>query len=176
MEEDRDFIEFKNIKFYWHPKYKYYLASRCGQILSLKRKKKMILKLQKISRGYFYFQLFKNNSRKIYLVSRFVYETFKGEITCDKQVDHVDNCKENNSISNLQLLTPLENIRKNHFKKKVFSFNIENKEKIIFDSLKEAAEYHQIHKSTVSKICRKKIKSCKSKKDGKKYQFFYFKN
>ena len=40
MEEERDFIEFKNIKFYWHPFSKYYLASKCGKILSLKYKKK----------------------------------------------------------------------------------------------------------------------------------------
>ena len=39
MEEDRDFIKFQDIKFYWHPFTKYYLASRCGKILSLKRNK-----------------------------------------------------------------------------------------------------------------------------------------
>ena len=172
MEEDRDFIEFKNIKFYWHPKYKYYLASRCGQILSLKRNKKMILKLQKISRGYFYFQLFKNNSRKIYLVSRFVYEYFKGEIPVDKEVDHIDNNKENNNITNLQLLSPKENIRKSKCKK-VISLNIVTKEEKIFESVTEAGEFYDIFSTNISKNCRKKIKTCKSKKDGKRYQFFY---
>ena len=172
MEEDREYIKFQDIKFFWHPFSNYYLASRCGKILSLKQKEKRILKLNK-REGYLYFGLHINNTQKNYLVHRFVYETFKGEIPSDKQVDHVDNCKENNSISNLQLLTPSENTRKNHFKKKVISLNIETKEEIIFDSLKEVAEYHQIHFSTVSAICRKINKTCKSKKDGKKYQFFY---
>ena len=42
---NREYIEFKDIKFYWHPKYKYYLASRCGKILSLKRKEKKDFKI-----------------------------------------------------------------------------------------------------------------------------------
>ena len=168
----RDFIKFQNIKFFWHPYHKDYLASRYGKILSLKWNKKKILKLC-LRNGYLYFGLHINNTQKNYLVHRFVYETFKGKIPSDKQVDHVDNCKENNLLSNLQLLTPSENTRKNHFKKKVISLNIETKEEIIFDSLKEASEYHQIYYSTVSKNCQKKIKTSKSKKDGKKYQFFY---
>ena len=172
----RDYVKFQEIKFFWHPKYKYYLASKSGQILSLKWNKKRILKLNSLRNGYLYFGLHINNTQKNYSVHRFVYETFKGEIPVDKQVDHVDNCKENNSLSNLQLLTPSENTRKNHFKKKVISLNIETKEEKIFDSFNKAAEFYQIHKSTVSKNCKKKIKITKSKKDGKKFQFFYFKN
>ena len=172
MEEDRDFIEFKNIKFYWHPKYKYYLASRCGKILSLKRREKKILKLVLNSNGYLYFGLCKNNYCKRYIVSRFIFECFKGEIPLDKQVDHIDNCKENNSISNLQLLSPKENQQKSNCKK-VFSFNLETKEKTFFDSLKQTAEYYQISVKTVCYNCRKIIKTTKSKKDGKRYKFFY---
>ena len=165
-------IEFQNILFFSHPKYKKYLASRCGKILSLKRKEKKILKLCLSGSGYFYFNLYENNFYKCYRVSRFVFECFKGEIPVDKQVDHIDSCKENNSINNLQLLSPKENVRKSKCKK-VFSFNIETKEKIIFDSLKETAEYHQISDRAVGYSCQKKNKIIKSKKDGKRYQFFY---
>ena len=38
--ENRDFIEFQGIKFFWHPFSNYYLASQCGKILSLKQKGK----------------------------------------------------------------------------------------------------------------------------------------
>ena len=172
MEEDRDFIEFKNIKFYWHPKYKYYLASRCGQILSLKQKEKRILKLGLSSNGYFYFHLFENNFHKYYRVSRYVFECFKGNIPVNNQVDHCDNNKKNNSINNLQLLSPKENQQKSNCKK-VISLNLETKEEKIFNSFNKAAEFYQIHKSTVSKNCQKKTKITKSKKDGKRYQFFY---
>ena len=165
-------IEFQEILFFSHLKYKNYLSSKCGQILSLKRKEKKNLKLDLSSNGYFYFGLYENNDRKSYSVSRFVFECFKGEIPLDKEVDHIDNDKKNNQIDNLQLLSPKENMKKSHCKK-IISFNIETKKEIIFDSLKETAEYCQIHKSTVSKNCRKIIKTRKSKKDGMFYEFYY---
>ena len=55
----------------------------------------------------------------------------------------------------------------------MISLNIENKEKKIFDSLTQVAEYHQISDRTVGCNCQKKTKITKSKKDGKRYQFFY---
>ena len=170
---NREYVKYQGIKFYWHPFSKYYLASKNGKILSLKWNKKRILKFGNNGKNYLTFVFYENNKKRDYLIHRFVFETFKGEIPSDKQVDHVDNCKENNSITNLQLLTPSENTRKNHFKKKVFSFNIETQEKKIFDSLKEVAEFYQIHKTTVFRNCQKITKITKSKKDGKRYKFFY---
>ena len=61
---NQDFIEFQDIMFYKHPKYKKYLASKCGKILSLKRKEKKILKLQINGRGYYQFGLYENNIKK----------------------------------------------------------------------------------------------------------------
>ena len=172
---NRDFIEFQDIKFFFHPYHKDYLASKCGKILSLKRREKKILKLIKRRDGYLKFCFYENNKKKNYLIHRFVFETFKGAIPKGMEIDHYDSNKKNYSISNLQLLSHAENVRKSCCKK-VISFNLETKEKKIFVSITEAAEYHQIFFSTVSMICRKINKSCKSKKDGKRYQFFYFKN
>ena len=170
---NKNFIKFQDIKFYWHPRYKYYLASRCGKILSLKRNKKKILKPGKNGKSnYLIFCLSEKNKKKIYLLHRYIYEVFKGEIPVDKQVDHYDNNKKNNSINNLQLLSPKENARKSCCKK-VYSLNLENKEEKIFDSLSQAAEYYQISVKTVCYNCRKIIKITHSKKDGKRYQFFY---
>ena len=170
--DNREYIKYQDIKFYWHPKYKYYLASRCGQILSLKRKEKKILKLVLNSHGYFYFNLFENNKHKFYYVHRYVFETFKGKIPKGIHTDHCDNNRKNNSISNLQLLTPKENQNKSCCKK-VISYDLENKEKIIFDSLTQVAEYHQISVVTVCYNCKKRNKITKSKRDGKKYKFSY---
>ena len=168
---NREIIKFQNIKFYSHPIYSKYSASKDGQILGKNRKK--ILKLGiNYAKGYKFFILYMDNISKIYLVSRFVYECFKGNIPDDKEVDHIDNNKENNSIKNLQLLTHKENIRKSRCKK-VTSFNIETREEKIFESLKEAAEYYQIHNSTVCLNCQKKIKTTKSNKDGMIYIFTY---
>ena len=169
---NQEFLEFQNIKFYWHPKYKYYLASRCGKILSLKQKEKRILKLRIQGNGYLGFHLFENNACKYYYIHRFVYECFKGEIPKGKEIDHVDRDKKNNNIINLQLLSHLENIRKARCKK-VISLNIETKEEKIFESIIEASEFHKIIGSSITLNYQKKIKTCKSKKDGMRYQFFY---
>ena len=37
---NKEIIKFQNIRFYNHPNYKKYFASKDGQILSLKRKEK----------------------------------------------------------------------------------------------------------------------------------------
>ena len=170
--KDQDFIEFQEIKFFWHPYHKDYLASKCGKILSLKYKEKRILKFRKTRNNYLTFHFCENNKKINYYIHRFVFETFKGAIPKGMEIDHVDGDKKNNLITNLQLLTKKENIRKSKCKK-VISFNIETKEKIIFDSLTEAGEYYKICSRTVGYNCQKIIKITKSKKDGKKYQFFY---
>ena len=170
--ENREFLEFQDIKFFWHPYFKYYLASKCGKILSLKWNKKRILKLYTTRYGYLDFNIYENKKGRHFFVHRFIFETFKGKIPIDKQVDHIDNCKENNSINNLQLLSPKENSQKSNCKK-VKSYNIETFEEKIFESVTEAAKFYQICISTVSAICRKKRKTSKSKKDGKRYHFFY---
>ena len=172
---NREYVKYQGIKFFFHPFSKYYLASKSGQILSLKWNKRRILKLNNNCWGYLVFNFYENDKKRQYFVHRFVYECFKGTIPKGKETDHIDGDKKNNLISNLQLLTKKENIQKSKCKK-VKSFDIETKEEKIFDSLSQAAEFHQIYFSTVSAICRKINKTCKSKKDGKRYQFFYFKN
>ena len=169
---NRKYIKYQDIKFFWHPFSNYYLASRCGKILSLKCNKKRILKLCQISNGYLVFNFYKNNKKRIYYVHRYVFETFKGNIPEGMHTDHFDNDRKNNSIFNLQLLTPKENQNKSNCKK-VISLNIKSGEEKIFDSLSQAAEYHQISVKTVCSNCQKRIKTTKSKKDNKKYQFFY---
>ena len=168
---NREIIKFQNIKIYIHPIYSHYSASKNGQILSKNRKK--ILKFgTNCDTGYKYFTLCEGNILKSYFVSRFVYECFKGNIPDDKEVDHIDNNKENNSIKNLQLLTHKENTRKSHCKK-VKSFNIETKEEKNFGSLNEAAKYYHISPSSVCLNCKKRTKVVKSKKDGMIYVFNY---
>ncbi len=47
-----------------------------------------------------------------YMHHRFVYEAFNGPIEGDFHVDHIDEVRHHNYLSNLQLLTPKENIQK----------------------------------------------------------------
>ena len=169
---DREIIKFQNKRFYNHPNYKKYFASKDGQILSLKYDKKRILKLGKKTGGYYYFNLSESNTLKSYSVSRFVYECFKGNIPDDKEVDHIDNCKKNNNIKNLQLLSHAENTRKSHCKK-VKSFNIETREEKKFGSIKEASEEIGISSASICLNFKKRTKVVTSKKDGMIYIFNY---
>ena len=169
----RAFIEFQDIKFFWHPLHKDYLASKCGKILSLKWKKKRILKFRNNGNDYLTFYFCDKNKKRNYYIHRFVFETFKGEIPKGMEIDHWDMDRTNNSIFNLRLLSPKENQRRAHCKK-VYSLNIDTQEEKNFDSIKEAADFYQIDISSVCSNCQKRIKTCKSKKDGNKYQFFYF--
>lgn len=46
------------------------------------------------------------------LVHRMIFLTFNGDISDDLSVDHIDGDKQNNTISNLQLLSNVDNLRK----------------------------------------------------------------
>jgi len=46
------------------------------------------------------------------LVHRLVWEAFNGTIPKDMQIDHIDNNKTNNKLSNLQLLSVQDNMKK----------------------------------------------------------------
>lgn len=62
--------------------------------------------------GYLIVRLYRDNVKKRYYIHRLVYESFNGHIENNMEVDHIDNNKSNNSLSNLQLLTRKENMLK----------------------------------------------------------------
>ena len=165
-------IIFNNIKFYVHPFYNRYAASKDGQIFG--KKHKIILKkiLNKGNGGYLFFFAYNEKGRRFYSVSRFVYECFYGKIPKDKEVDHVDNNKVNNCIDNLQLLSRKENVIKSNGKS-VMSFNIETREEKTFRSIKEASEEIGVCSTSICLNCKKKSKIAISKKDGMVYIFNY---
>ena len=97
-----------------------YQASNLGRVKSLSRFKKgkndssvpvkeRILKPKINSCGYFQVGLFKNSIGKFYMVHRLVFETFNGTIPEGLQVNHINEIKSDNRLSNLNLMTPKEN-------------------------------------------------------------------
>ena len=163
-------VIFKGEKYYKHPVFYNYAASKNGDILSLKSEK--ILKMTKNNSGYLYFKIYdkKLEKPKDYLQHRFVYEVFQGPIPSCFEVDHINNFRSDNRIKNLQLLTPQKNSEKSN-NKPIISINIDNGKKRRFISIKKAAIELDISADSISKICRKICKTAKSKKDGKKYTF-----
>ena len=165
-------VIFDGKKFYKHPVFNDYAASKNGNVLSLKTKK--ILKMNQERHGYLKFVICNKKIKKplSYNQHRFVYEVFKGAIPSCLEVDHRNSIKSDNRIKNLQLLTHKQNIEKSH-NKPIISISIETGEKRRFDSIKKASIEFFIASSDISKICRKIRKTAKSKKDGKKYSFRY---
>ena len=57
-----------------------------------------------------------------------VWEAFKGEIPEGYEVDHIDDNKQNNQLSNLQLLTRKQNMAKCHERNPHLKYNLKNQE------------------------------------------------
>jgi hypothetical protein len=92
-----------------------YTLTKSGDVFSYKYKKKRKLKPQKVSqstKGYYQVRLFGDKGDfkgKLQYVHRLVYQTLIGDIPEGKEIDHIDGDTTNNSVENLQLLTPREN-------------------------------------------------------------------
>ena len=144
-------VIFEQKKFYKHPIFNDYAASKNGNILSLKTKK--ILKMNKEKQGYLKFTIYNKNIEKPlnYKQHRFVYEVFQGPIPQCFEVDHQNNDKTDNRIKNLQLLTKKQNLQKS-LSKPIISINVGNgKEKRYFSIKKASIDVKQLHQRKMEK-------------------------
>lgn len=101
-----------------------YTITDSGDVFSYCYNRKRKLKPQKASqskKGYYQVRLHspqvnkklgKHTYGKLYYIHRLVWETFKGDIPQNKQIDHIDGDTSNNHIDNLQVLTPRNNMEK----------------------------------------------------------------
>ena len=87
-----------------------YQASNLGRIKSFYGLKEKILKPRINQYGYYQVELYKNSIGKMYSVHRLVYEAFNGQIPENMQVNHINEIKTDNRLSNLNLMTCKENI------------------------------------------------------------------
>lgn len=125
-----------------------YAITSCGKVWSYKRKK--FLKSQINRGGYEQVCLCKNNKKKIHTVHRLVAETYIPNPENKPQVNHRDEDKTNNSVSNLEWLTLKENIN--------YGTGIKRRQKQIFcvelsrafPSVRQASKETQIHEKNIS--------------------------
>ena len=155
-----------------------YRVSNLGRVKSLERFRKgendslvsvkeRILKPLINHRGYYGVQLYKQSVGKFYQVHRLVWEAFNGKIPEGLQVNHINEIKTDNRLSNLNLMTCKENInygtgierRAKSKSKSVLQFTLDN---IL---VKEYPSTHQIERETgfaqsnISKCCKGKRKT-----------------
>ena len=80
-----------------------YLMYENGSIYNEKFKR--FLKPIKQRHGYLHIMLSKNNIKKQFSMHRLMWLSFNGDIPHKMVINHLDNNKENNNLSNLQLCT-----------------------------------------------------------------------
>ena len=101
---EKSMEKFKQIKGYEN-----YLISDQGRVYSYYTKK--FLKPHKNTCGYLFVVLYKNGVCKNYRIHRLVALTFIPNPENKRTVNHIDGCKINNHVSNLEWCTNKENIR-----------------------------------------------------------------
>ena len=96
----------------WKPIKNYeerYWVSNMGRI---KNKRGKFLKFRESKDGYFYVSLWNGTSYKYRMVHCLVAEAFLIKNSDNLEVDHIDNNRKNNIITNLQYITHKENLEK----------------------------------------------------------------
>lgn len=95
-----------------------YAVSDCGKVWSYRLNR--WIKDTLLNNGYYKVALFKDGKQTNILIHRIVAKTFIDNPEGKKEVDHIDNDKSNNKLSNLRWTTPSENMHNLKFVKGYF--------------------------------------------------------
>ena len=151
----------------WKDKKNYeghYQVSNCGRVKSIKFGKERILKLIKNKDGYLYVNLYKNNIKKKYKVHRLVAEAFIPNPNNYKEVNHKDECKTNNVVTNLEWCDRGYNnnygTRTEKCSKKVYQYTLDGQFVKEWPSTREAAR-NGFNQGNVAACCRGELKKHK---------------
>lgn len=147
-----------------------YQVSNIGRVKSIVFKgvsKETIFSLWINRFGYPMVSLRKDGIKKAYSVHRLVYEAFVGPIPDGMQVNHINEVKTDNRVSNLNLMTPKENVNwgtRNEricklVKKPVTQILKDGTEFFTFFSAIDAERELGVAHQTISKCCKGKEKS-----------------
>lgn len=90
--------------------YKNYLIGDKGTVLNIKFGYARKMKVSTAANGYGQVCLSKDGKQHTYKVHRLVWETHNGPIPDNLQINHINEDKLDNRLSNLNLMTPAENV------------------------------------------------------------------
>lgn len=138
-----------------------YQISNYGRVYSKKHKKTMV---GRDNKGYSIINLRKDGKTKTVSIHRLVADAFIENKHCKREVNHIDENKKNNNVSNLEWVTPKENI--NHgtltqrLSKKVVQID-KNTNKAIkkYNSIGNASEKTGLWESEISRCCKGKAET-----------------
>ena len=151
-----------------------YQVSNLGRVKSLKDNKgnyrEKILSNSTTTQGYLFVHLYKNGKVKLFTVHRLVAMHFIENSNNYKEVNHKDEDKFNNRVDNLEWCTRKYNqnygTRTQRASEKMKGSKNPRSRKVqcittgkVFNYIKEAAEYYNIDKHSISDCCKGKYKS-----------------
>lgn len=152
-----------------------YSINEKGEIKNNISKKILSPSINKNS-GYYQIDLWKDNKSRKYTLHRLVANNFIPNLENKPTVDHIDGNRLNNNISNLRWATYSEqNSRFNTFgarSEKIKVINI-NGEELIFNRIKDVAEYFDCNISNISQMLKKGTFGKRGKT--RYYKFVYMK-
>ncbi len=150
-----------------------YQVSNLGRIKSFTKGSEKILKTALNTNKYYWVRLFNKDKSKCKLVHSLVAEYFLENKLNLPFINHIDGCKTNNKVFNLEWCTQKQNV--NHawslglnkisekqiilFKERVSIKVIDTKTNKIFSSIKEAADFIGMNKTTLGTHLNNKVKN-----------------
>jgi hypothetical protein len=155
-----------------HPVLVNYEASRDGVVRNRRLKKPVGFPN---NMGYLLFSV----GTKSYLIHRIVYESFHGLIEPGLVIDHIDGCRQNNELSNLQAITQRENSIKGNTgnnpkqARSIDAFDTTTNEIKRFQSMCAAGRYFDIHRSSIRSVATGITRTALSKRTGHRIQFSF---
>lgn len=111
--------------------------------------------------GYLRVNLWSHNVIKSYFVHRIVYTAFNGQIPEGMQINHINECKTDNRLSNLNLMTPKENTNwgtgiargRKKVKRPVIQYLIDNTPFMMYFSAADAEYETKVQRTNIRKCC-----------------------
>lgn len=151
------------------PEFEGYFAKEDGTIWSLKYGSLKEIKPYKEKSGYLGIKLRKDNKTYSKRVHRLIALTYLIQRGKDLQVNHINGIKDDNRVTNLEWVTPSENIRHSIFvlgnkpnfsgiaganRKKVELICIKTGNCFLYDSSTDAAKEHNLLQPSIHKACK----------------------
>ena len=144
-----------------------YQASNMGRIKSFYVLKEKILKPRLNNKGYYEVILCKQSIKKKYLVHRLVWSAFNGQIPKNMQVNHINEIKTDNRLSNLNLMTAKENMNwgtrnersAKKLSKPVLQFTLDNILVKEYPSIHQAERETGFANQSICACCNGKLKT-----------------